>query len=61
MGRRNRSIMSEEFKNELAKDLGFYDTVQRDGWGGITTKDAGNMIKRAIQIAEKAATHRQNQ
>lgn len=60
MGRRNRSIMSEEFKNELAKDLGFYDTVQREGWGGITTKDAGNMIKRAIQIAEKAAGHQQN-
>jgi small acid-soluble spore protein F (minor alpha/beta-type SASP) len=52
MGRRNRSIMSEQFKNELAKDLGFYDKVQREGWGGITTKDAGNLVKRAIQIAE---------
>ncbi|RCK09574.1 ABC transporter permease [Bacillus licheniformis] len=31
MGRR-RSIMSEEFKNELAKDLGFYDTVKTEGW-----------------------------
>ncbi|MEI7027684.1 small, acid-soluble spore protein, alpha/beta type [Paenibacillus sp. y28] len=55
MGRRNRGVMSERFKNELAKDLGFYDTVQRDGWGGIRTKDAGNMVKRAIQIAEQSA------
>lgn len=54
MGRR-RSVMSEQFKYELAKDLGFYDTVQQEGWGGIRTKDAGNMVKRAIQIAEKAA------
>lgn len=46
--------MSEQFKEELAKDLGFYDTVKRDGWGGITTRDAGNMVKRAIQIAEEA-------
>lgn len=53
MGRR-RSIMSERFKEEIAKDLGFYDTVQREGWGGITTRDAGNMVKRAIQIAEEA-------
>ncbi len=53
MGRR-RSIMSEQFKAEIAKDLGFYDTVQREGWGGITTRDAGNMVKRAIQIAEEA-------
>ncbi|HEX7056190.1 MAG TPA: small, acid-soluble spore protein, alpha/beta type [Bacilli bacterium] len=55
MGRRGRgrSVMSEELKTELAKDLGFYDTVRRNGWGGITTKDAGNMVKKAIQMAEE--------
>lgn len=47
--------MSEQFKAEIAKDLGIYDTVQREGWGSISTKDAGNMVKRAIQIAEQAA------
>ena len=51
MGRRG-GVMSEQFKEELAKDLGFYDTLKREGWGGITTKDAGNMVKRAIEIAE---------
>lgn len=59
MGRR-RSVMSEKFKYELAKDLGFYDTVQQEGWGGIRTKDAGNMVKRAIQIAEQAAAKDQS-
>ncbi|KXG44832.1 small, acid-soluble spore protein, alpha/beta type [Tepidibacillus decaturensis] len=54
MGRRNRGVMSEQFKEELAKELGFYDTVQKDGWGGITTRDAGNMVKRAIEIAERS-------
>ncbi|TCZ70537.1 small, acid-soluble spore protein, alpha/beta type [Paenibacillus albiflavus] len=53
---RRRSVMSEKFKYELAKDLGFYDTVQQEGWGGIKTKDAGNMVKRAIQIAEQHAS-----
>jgi hypothetical protein len=52
MGRR-RGVMSEELKYELAKDLGFYETVMREGWEGIRTKDAGNMVKRAIQIAEQ--------
>lgn len=52
MGRK-RGVMSEQFKEELAKELGFYDTVQRDGWGGITTRDAGNMVKKAIEIAER--------
>ncbi len=53
--RQRRSIMSEQLKNELAKDLGFYDTIQKEGWGGIKAKDAGNMVKRAIQLAEQAA------
>ncbi len=46
-------MMSRALKEELAKDLGFYDTVKDKGWGGITTRDAGNMVKRAIQIAEE--------
>jgi small acid-soluble spore protein F (minor alpha/beta-type SASP) len=51
---RRRSIMSEQVKMELAKELGIYDTVQREGWGGITTRDAGNLVKKAIEIAEQA-------
>ncbi|KZE79534.1 small, acid-soluble spore protein, alpha/beta type [Paenibacillus sp. CMAA1739] len=58
MSRRRRSIMSEELKYELAKDLGFYDTVKEEGWGGIKAKDAGNMVKRAIQLAEQAASRK---
>lgn len=54
MARRRRGMMSEEFKVELAKDLGFYDTVQQEGWENIRAKDAGNMVKRAIEIAEEA-------
>lgn len=54
MGRRRRGMMSEQFKTELAKELGFYDTVEREGWGGIRAKDAGNMVKKAIEIAEQS-------
>jgi small acid-soluble spore protein F (minor alpha/beta-type SASP) len=48
-----RGVMSESFKVELAKELGFYDVVQREGWGGIKARDAGNMVKRAIQMAQE--------
>jgi len=27
-----KSIMSEELKTEIAKELGVYDTVAREGW-----------------------------
>ncbi|GAE31738.1 small, acid-soluble spore protein, alpha/beta type [Alkalihalobacillus hemicellulosilyticus] len=50
---RRRGVMSDQFKEELAKELGFYDTVQKEGWGGIRARDAGNMVKRAIEIAEQ--------
>lgn len=52
MGKR-KGIMSEPFKEELAKELGFYDVVQKDGWGGITARDAGNMVKRAVELAQQ--------
>ncbi len=45
--------MSESLKVELAKELGFYDTVQKEGWGGIRARDAGSMVRRAIEIAEQ--------
>ncbi|KGX90088.1 protein sspF [Pontibacillus halophilus JSM 076056 = DSM 19796] len=51
MGRR-RGMMSDRFKEELAKDLGFYDVVKEEGYGGISARDAGNMTKRAVQLAQ---------
>ena len=57
---RRRGIMSEDFKYELAKDLGFYDTVKNEGWGAIRSRDAGNMVKRAIEIAESQLAQRKN-
>jgi small acid-soluble spore protein F (minor alpha/beta-type SASP) len=50
---RRRGVMSSHFKEELAKELGFYDVVQKEGWGGIRAKDAGNMVKRAIELASE--------
>lgn len=51
--------MSEEMKVELAKELGFYDVVEKEGWGGIRARDAGNMVKRAIEITEEQMKNRQ--
>ncbi|MDF2607840.1 MAG: SspF [Bacillales bacterium] len=56
---RKRGIMSEQLKIELAKELGFYDTVKNEGWGAIRTKDAGNMVRRAIELAEQQLVNNQ--
>ncbi|MDQ0352650.1 small acid-soluble spore protein F (minor alpha/beta-type SASP) [Alkalibacillus filiformis] len=50
---RRKGIMSDRFKEEIAKELGIYDTVQREGWGGIKSRDAGNMVKRAVEMAQE--------
>lgn len=60
MARRRSGMMSEQMKMELAKELGFYETVQREGWGAIRAQDAGNMVKRAIQIAQQKLSQKQH-
>ncbi|MCD8501017.1 MAG: alpha/beta-type small acid-soluble spore protein [Bacillaceae bacterium] len=56
---RRHGVMSEKFKEELAKELGFYDTILKEGWSGIRARDAGNMVKRAIEIAERQLVKQQ--
>lgn len=46
-------IMSEGLKQEIAKELGVYDTVRNNGWGDVSSKNCGNMVKKAIEIANK--------
>jgi len=46
---KREQMMSERLKIEIAKELGFYDTVQKEGWGGIKARDAGNMVKLAMR------------
>lgn len=58
---RRRGIMSDQLKEEIAKELGFYDTVKNEGWGGIRARDAGNMVKRAIEIAEENMQQKNNE
>ncbi|KMY30684.1 small, acid-soluble spore protein, alpha/beta type [Lysinibacillus sp. NPDC094177] len=55
-----KGIMSPRLKEEIAKELGFYDVVQREGWGGIKARDAGNMVKRAIEMAERANSEQEH-
>ena len=57
---RRRGVMSEELKYELAKELGVADTVEREGWGSVSSRDCGNLVKLAIEKAEKALAEEYN-
>lgn len=54
-------IMSSRLKEEIAKEFGFYDVVEREGWGGIRARDAGNMVKRAVELGEEALARQSKQ
>lgn len=52
----NKNLMSENLKMEIAKELGVYDIVKKDGnWGNVSSKACGNMVTKAIEIANRVA------
>lgn len=50
---RHKGVMSESLKEEIAKELGVYDTVASEGWGSVSSRDCGNMVTKAIEMAQK--------
>jgi len=54
MGRNRSGIMSDELKWELAKELGVDHIVAREGFGGVSSRDCGNLVKLAIMKAEQS-------
>jgi small acid-soluble spore protein F (minor alpha/beta-type SASP) len=46
-------IMSERLKEEIARELGVYNIVQQQGWGSVSSRNCGNMVKKAIEKANK--------
>ena len=62
MSRRNRSIVSDEVKYEIARDLGFADKIDVDNgmydYSNITTREAGLIVRGLIQKAEELMSGR---
>lgn len=47
-------VMSEALKEEIARKLGVEDQVRSDGWGTVSSRDCGRMVRTAIEIAENS-------
>ena len=53
--RRNKSVMSENLKEEIAKELGVFEQVKKDGgWQNVSSKNCGNIVSKAIEIANRS-------
>ncbi|MGE5558597.1 MAG: small, acid-soluble spore protein, alpha/beta type [Bacillota bacterium] len=60
---RRRSLVSDQTKFEIAKELGFAEKIQvQDGaydYGNITTREAGSIVRGLILKAEALMARRQ--
>jgi small acid-soluble spore protein F (minor alpha/beta-type SASP) len=50
---KNNSILPESDKMEIAKELGVYDKVKSNGWGEVSSKDCGNIVKKALEKQDR--------
>lgn len=49
-----KGLMSDKLKEEIAKELGVYDEVKKEGgWGNVSSKTCGNIVTKAIEIANR--------
>lgn len=49
--------MSEQLKYEIARELGVEQIVATQGWGAVSSRDCGNIVSKAIEMAERSLTH----
>ena len=43
---KNRHLISENLREEIARELGFYEQVKKDGasWRNVSSEDCGNIV-----------------
>ena len=53
-----KSLISENLREEIAKELGVYEQVKKDGsWANVPSKTCGNIVAKAIEIANRKVEH----
>lgn len=57
---RNSKLISENLREEIAKELGVYDQVKKDGgsWASVSSRDCGNIVSKAIEIANRSVENK---
>jgi small acid-soluble spore protein F (minor alpha/beta-type SASP) len=45
--------MSEALKYEIAAEMGVLELVNQEGWGSVSSRQCGNLVKKAIERAEQ--------
>lgn len=52
---RNSKLISNNLREEIAKELGVYEQVKQDGgWQNVSSQKCGNIVTKAIEIANRS-------
>lgn len=55
---RRRGIMSDELKFELADELGVGNIARTEGFGSVSSRACGSLVRAAIERAERSIGNR---
>ena len=56
---RNSKLISQNLREEIAKELGVYDQVKQDGsWANVSSKNCGSIVSKAIEIANRSVENK---
>lgn len=50
----HRSLLSEASKTVIARELGVGDVVAREGWGAVSARQCGTIVRVALEHAQRA-------
>lgn len=53
-------LISNNLREEIAKELGVYEQVKKDGgsWQNVSSRDCGNIVSKAIEIANRSVENK---
>lgn len=49
----HRSLLSPQSKAVIARELGVAEIVDREGWGGVSSRHCGQVVRVALEHAER--------
>ena len=55
MSGNKKNVISQNLREEIAKELGVYEQVKQDGgWQNVSSQKCGNIVTKAIEIANRS-------
>ena len=54
MSKNKNGVISENLREEIARELGVFEQVKQDGgWYNVSSQKCGNIVTKAIEIANR--------